>query len=58
MGSSKSIWLGLVLRHLAVFAAFGKGFHAQRICENAGMAGIMAQTPQVTWRYSHVTFAA
>src|SRR3989442_11666251 len=22
-------------RHLAVFVAFGKGFHAQRVCENA-----------------------
>jgi hypothetical protein len=35
-----------ILRHLAGFAAFGKGFDARRICENAGMAGIMAQTPQ------------
>jgi hypothetical protein len=35
-----------VWRHLAVFTAFGKGFHAQRICENAGIAGIMAQTPE------------
>jgi hypothetical protein len=40
MGSSRS----RILRHLAVFAAFGKGFHAQRICENAGIGGILAQT--------------
>jgi hypothetical protein len=35
-----------ILRHLAGFGAFGKGFRARRICENAGIAGIMAQTPQ------------
>jgi hypothetical protein len=34
---------GPVLRHLAGFAAFGKGFYARRNCENAGIAGIMAQ---------------
>jgi hypothetical protein len=46
MGSSKACWQGPVLRHLAGFTAFGKGFYARRNCENAGMAGIMAQTPQ------------
>src|SRR5580704_3294852 len=32
--------------HLAVLAAFGKRFHARRFCENPGVTGIMAQTPQ------------
>jgi hypothetical protein len=39
MGSSKACWQGPVLRHLAGFKAFGKGFYARRNCENAGMAG-------------------
>ncbi|HTB03808.1 MAG TPA: DUF6471 domain-containing protein [Bradyrhizobium sp.] len=44
-----------ILRHLAGFAAFGKGFRARRICENAGVAGIMAQTPM---KLKRGTFAA
>jgi hypothetical protein len=48
MGSSKACWQGPVLRHLAGFTAFGKGFYARRNCENAGMAEFIAQTPQDT----------
>jgi hypothetical protein len=46
MVSSKTFGECRFDRHLAVFAGFEKGFHAQRICENAGVGGIMAQTPQ------------
>jgi hypothetical protein len=46
MGSSRSFLQGPVLRHLAGFTAFGKGFYARRNCEIAGVGGIMAQTPQ------------
>jgi hypothetical protein len=45
MGSSNGMFARPVLRHLAGFGAFGKGFYARRNCENAGVAGFMAQTP-------------
>src|SRR5260370_29682036 len=38
-------------RHLAVFVAFGKGFHAQRICENATLAAFSEHSTNVVCDY-------
>jgi hypothetical protein len=51
MGSSKAHWQGPVLRHLAGFTAFGKGFRAQRNCENAGMAAFLQHSTIVACRW-------
>jgi len=40
-----------VWRHLAVFAAFGKGFHARRICENAALAAFPGHSANVVCDY-------
>src|SRR5207247_654512 len=40
----RPLWVQ-VWRHLAVFTAFGKGFHAQRICENATLAAFQDIRP-------------
>src|SRR5258708_6235644 len=38
-------------RHLAVFVAFGKGFDAQRICENATLAAFPEHSTNVVCDY-------
>jgi hypothetical protein len=55
MGSSKACWQGPVLRHLAGFTAFGKGFYARRNCENAGMAAFLRHSTIVVCHLLRLT---